>query len=324
MIDAIQSLWRELLGSWWVLIVIPALAFLRWALTSRWILVAAVRRAIFSIPLWNPILSPPAPAPNGGAVLAPDEFRSRWFLELIESGLVALLLVFFVIRPFVVQAFYIPSPSMVETLEVDDRILVNKFVYHVHPPHHGDIVVFEPPPLATDRVEDDWIKRVIGVPGDRIAVRNNHLYRNGVKQDEPYVALLDPSSDKGSEPHQSTGQYSYTFPDPDRMDVPPGQNAYIYLASGSGVQDMSYRVEPTADRTPKSNSDYLFFVRNDPTEGLEVVVPPAKVFVMGDNRNDSEDSHYWGYLDQKRVLGQAFCIFWPFRRAQILHSPSSH
>lgn len=342
MVDALQALWRELLGSWWVLVVVPILIFLRWTLTSRWGWVVRTRHWFLSLAFWNIILAAPeSPAPTDltsgdgshptPVSRDPAEFRRTWFLELFESGLVALLLVFLVIRPFVVQAFYIPSPSMVETLEVNDRILVNKFIYHVHTPHRGDIVVFEPPPRATDRVEDDWIKRVIGEPGDRISVHDNHLYLNGVPQSEPYVALLNQSSDKPGMVHESTGEYSYRFPDPQIFDspqypedaIPPGKDAYVYLYPGANVQDMRYRVTITNDTQPSATGDYLFFVRNDPREGLEAIVPPNKYFVMGDNRNDSEDSHYWGYLERKRVLGQAFCIFWPVSRAQLLHNPHS-
>ncbi|MDQ2730622.1 MAG: signal peptidase I [Armatimonadota bacterium] len=333
MIDALQSLWRELLGSWWVLLVLPVLVVVRWLLNSRWTGLVNMRSWFFSGGAWNAILPSPAEsslaAATGAstAVLDPCEYRRKWFLELVESALVALFLVFFVIRPFVVQAFYIPSPSMVETLEVNDRILVNKFVFRVRTPQRGDIVVFEPPRRATDKVGDDWIKRVIGQPGDRIAIRNNHLYLNGTQQDEPYVALLQRGTDGEGRDHESTGRYDYNFPDPGKLDIRPGQNAYIYPAGPDAINEQFYRTVPTQDtepRIPKGEDDYIFFVRNDPKEGMEIVVAPGHVFVMGDNRNDSEDSHYWGYLDEKRVLGQAFAIFWPLSRVRFLSNPHSH
>ncbi len=108
-------------------------------------------------------------------------------LEFIDSALIALLLVFCILRPFVVQAFYIPSGSMEPTLQVGDRILVNKFIYHFLEPQAGDIVVFKAPPVA-DHLDRDFIKRVVGTPGDRLAVVGYHgLYTNGELVNEPYI-----------------------------------------------------------------------------------------------------------------------------------------
>ena len=330
MMDVLESLWRELLGSSWVLYVLPILVLLRWLLISRRTALAAARSRFFEIKAWNVVLAPPEEpdAHQGKSVdvsLEPGEFRRRWFLELVESAVVALFLVFFIIRPFVVQAFYIPSPSMVETLEVNDRILVNKFIYKIRAPQRGDIVVFQPPRRATDKTSDDWIKRVIGIPGDRISVHANHLYLNGVEQTEDYVALLDRRTDKGDMEHEQTGEYDYVFPDPQQIDLKPGQNAYVYPASPDAIQEQQYRVEQTTDLKPRPlkdpDTDYLFFVRDDPKDGLVTVVPDNYVFVMGDNRNDSEDSHYWGYLDRRRVLGEAFAIFWPPSRIRVLSNP---
>src|SRR5947209_2236106 len=89
--------------------------------------------------------------------------------EFLESALIAIVLVFLVIRPFLVQAFYIPSGSMRPTLIEGDRILVNKFIYRVSSPHRGDVVVFVAPHSASPD-EKDFIKRIIGLPGDKIAV----------------------------------------------------------------------------------------------------------------------------------------------------------
>ncbi len=117
------------------------------------------------------------PAPN-------QERRSAkkggGLLEFLVILLVAFVLVFGFVRPFVVEAFYIPSESMVPTLEVGDRVLVNKFIYRFTEPDRGDIVVFE-------REGQDLIKRVVALPGDRISVRDGTLYVNGETRNEDYL-----------------------------------------------------------------------------------------------------------------------------------------
>jgi len=97
----------------------------------------------------------------------------RFMVELLDSGLIAFILVFIIIRPFVVQAFYIPSESMVPTLLPGDRILVNKFIYRLNPPRRGDIIVFDAPEYALQPGDGrkDYVKRLVGLPGDRILVR---------------------------------------------------------------------------------------------------------------------------------------------------------
>lgn len=170
--------------------------------------------------------------------------------ELVESCLIAVVLVFGLIRPFIVQAFYIPSPSMEPTLLVGDRLLVNKFVYRFRDPRPGDVIVFKAPPSADQSAADgnpkDFIKRVVAVPGDQIEIYGGAVTVNGRALDEPYIAE-----------------------------------------------------EPTYTMSP-------------------VEVPKGSLFVMGDNRNDSNDSHQWGCLERDRVVGKAMLIFWPPRRMRIL------
>jgi signal peptidase I len=115
-------------------------------------------------------------------------------IGLLLSLLVALIVVFGLIRPFVAEAFYVPSESMVPTLEIGDRVLVNKFIYHFTEPERGHIVVFEVE--TTSGAEQHLVKRVVGLPEDEIAVREGVLFVNGVPQKEPYLnpALPDESS----------------------------------------------------------------------------------------------------------------------------------
>ncbi len=105
------------------------------------------------------------------------------FVEYLVILVVSFALVFGFVRPFVVEAFYIPSESMVPTLKVDDRVLVNKFIYRFSEPARGDIVVFR----SVEGGGEDLIKRVVGVPGDEISVRGGRLFVNGEPQGEPYV-----------------------------------------------------------------------------------------------------------------------------------------
>jgi signal peptidase I len=116
--------------------------------------------------------------------------RGGGVIEFLVILLVSFALVFGFVRPFVVEAFYIPSESMVPTLRVGDRVLVNKFIYRFTEPERGDIVVFE----SVEGGKEDLIKRVVGVPGDKISVRGGRLFVNGEPQRERYVNKKFPDS----------------------------------------------------------------------------------------------------------------------------------
>lgn len=183
------------------------------------------------------------------------EKKKSVFREYAEAIGIAILLALF-IRTFVVQAFKIPSGSMLPTLLIGDHLLVNKFIYGIRvpfsgkllvpikDPESGDIIVFKFP---KDR-SIDYIKRVVGVPGDRIEVKDKKLYRNGKRTEDPHA-------------HFS-----------------------------------STAVLPAAV-SPKDNFG-------------PVTVPEGKYFVMGDNRDNSSDSRFWGFVDASDVLGKAFIIYW--------------
>lgn len=176
--------------------------------------------------------------------------------EYIEAIVIAILLAL-VIRTVVVQAFTIPSGSMLDTLLVGDYILVNKFIYGaeipyaslhlpgIRRPNRGDIIVFKYP----QDEKRDFIKRVVAIPGDTVQVRDNRVLLNGQMLDEPYVR-------PGSVPATSSNH-----------------------CSGP------YACEP-------------------------LVVPPDSYFVMGDNRDNSQDSRYWGFVTRDKIRGKAFIIYW--------------
>ncbi len=113
----------------------------------------------------------------------PPAKKSGGFLEFLIIVLVAFALVFGFVRPFILEAFYIPSESMVPTLEIGDRVFVNKFVYRFWEPEKGDIIVFQ----SVEGGREDLIKRVVAVPGDKVAVRKGVLRVNGEPQEESYV-----------------------------------------------------------------------------------------------------------------------------------------
>ncbi|HLI49167.1 MAG TPA: signal peptidase I [Chthonomonas sp.] len=224
---------------------------------------------------------------------AVEDAGSFWafIAEICESFLVAGVLVFFIIRPFFIQAFYIPTESMENTLmghdtydpttgqtyahAVHDRIFVNKLIYRFTNPKRGDVIVFRAPKAAdSDDIalgkplkENILIKRVIGIPGDTIQIKQvgsyDYVFRNGVQLNEYHNLKLP-----------------YSIKDP--MD-------------------------------PSLNPNFKY--------GYETPVHlgPGQYWVMGDNRNYSFDSRYWGVVTRNRIIGKAFFIFWPLNRIGFIH-----
>ena len=164
--------------------------------------------------------------------------------ENVQVIAIALFLALF-IRAFVAEPRYIPSDSMLPTLEVGDRLVVEKISYHFHPPARGEIVVFDPPQqlqIQGYAKDQAFIKRVIGTPGETVQIQNGKVYLNSIPLKEDYIA------------------------------EPP-----------------KYQMEA-------------------------VRVPEDHLFVMGDNRNNSNDSHVWGFLPKQNIIGHAGYRFWPLSR----------
>ena len=185
-----------------------------------------------------------SPAPP--AVAAPG---SKSVLREYAEALIIAVLLALVIRTFVVQAFKIPSGSMLATLQIGDHILVNKFLYYFTGPQRGDVIVFKYPQDESR----DFIKRVIGLPGETIDVIGKEVLVNGVPLREPYAVYGDLPSLRGMERE---------------------------------------RLGP-------------------------LVVPPGRLFVMGDNRDHSMDSRVWGFLEIAKVKGKAFLIYFSIRSEEI-------
>ncbi len=177
------------------------------------------------------------------------------FREYFEAIVIAVLLALF-IRTFIVQAFKIPSGSMLPTLQIGDHLLVSKFIYGVKLPFtgtmlvpikevsRGDVVVFRFP---KDR-SIDYIKRVIGIPGDTVEIKNKKVLVNGK----------------------------------------PIEDSHAHLTASAILK---------AKASPRDNLG-------------PILVPEDRIFVMGDNRDNSYDSRFWGFVDQKDILGKAFILYW--------------
>jgi signal peptidase I len=190
----------------------------------------------------------------------------------LQSLLGTVVIAVFVIT-FVVQAFQIPSPSMEKTLLIGDYLLVNKLCYGgggpfdslmpYRPVRRGDIVVFHYP--VTPALH--FVKRVIGVPGDRIRLINRQVYVNGIPLKEPYIQLTRPANDV----------FRDNFP---KLDIAPGV-------------------------TPEWWIQLRKLVDNG-----QLIVPQGNYFVMGDNRDDSYDSRYWGFVPQANIIGRPLLIYW--------------
>ena len=136
----------------------------------------------------DPVLSEAGRPPSAAPALEEGKARSSGVRNVVEWVAIAAgaLLVAFLIKTFLLQAFYIPSLSMDPTLKINDRVLVNKLSYDLHEVHRGDIVVFESPPNETSE-NKDLIKRVIGLPGETVDAHDGRIYIDGQVLDEPYL-----------------------------------------------------------------------------------------------------------------------------------------
>ena len=173
----------------------------------------------------------------------------NFWLESIKTLGLSLFLAFG-IRTFIAEARYIPSGSMLPTLQINDRLIIDKISYDFSNPKRGDIVVFNPTKtLEAENFHEAFIKRVIGLPGDKVEVKNGKVYVNNLLIKENYL---------------------------------------------------------------EARPDYQWG---------PVVVPASSYLVLGDNRNDSYDSHYWGFVPRQNIIGKAMFRFWPFNRIGDIERP---
>ncbi|MDB5931308.1 MAG: signal peptidase Serine peptidase family [Polaromonas sp.] len=216
-----------------------------------------------------------------------------WWLDW-TAGLFPVIIIVFLLRSFLFEPFKIPSGSMIPTLLVNDLILVNKFHYGVrlpvlntkvldnHSPERGDVMVFRYPPKPSL----DYIKRVVGIPGDEVAYLNKKLTING--KPLPKTSL------------------------PDFFDVDSMRYAKQFQETNG---DRTYRLLNDDDRPSfiagADNFQYRENCRYS-TEGVVCKVPPGHYFMMGDNRDNSLDSRYWGFVPEENIVGKAFFVWMNF------------
>mgnify|MGYP006281240437 CR=1 FL=1 len=180
----------------------------------------------------------------------PEKNAENPWIEGVKTLALSAVLAFGV-RTFVAEARYIPSTSMLPTLQINDRLIIEKVGYRFSSPERGDIIVFSPTQeLKRQGYHDAFIKRVIGLPGETITVRGGIVHVNGEPLSEKYIA-----------------------------------------------DEANYHFGP-------------------------VTVPDDHYLVLGDNRNNSYDSHYWGFVPRDNIIGRAAVRFWPLDRISIIDDPA--
>jgi signal peptidase I len=223
--------------------------------------------------------------------------------EYFESAVVTVIMALFGMT-FIVQAVKVPTGSMQNTIMIGDHLLVNKFIFAPGATlpflpqreiRRGDIIVFKYPGNHYDPKRDDrpdnkpivtnYVKRVIGLPGDRIKIEGRHVIVNGQPLPEHIVEAVDKNDNKSpleilnNSPRKSGEIYD------------------VYYHPGSGDE--------------RTSEDYDVF-KNEPLDDGQLVVPPGNYFMMGDNRENSEDSRYWGFVPRELVIGRAMFVYWSY------------
>jgi signal peptidase I len=306
-----------------------------------------------------------------GTLLVARASLSRWqplpyllretLVQCAEISLVSVVVVFLIMHRLLFQLFFIPSGSMIPTLAVQDRIVVNKWVYHMHPPHRGDVVVFHAPPKASDEPMD-FIKRIVGLPGETISVVPDTVYLDG----KPLVPIALASEAKSTHDGLLVPDEAQVDVLPDRV-VVNGQTLLVVSKSGKARQaGQALVVDGHVVRSLQSQERVRFrpvrfaadgilahgtvacltrqprltivegrrlslhrghvcvngrpLPEEYPREAPRYAMAPLHLtaghyLVLGDNRNNSKDGHFWGALNGGRIIGRAEAIYWPPRRA---------
>jgi len=233
---------------------------------------------------------------SGGAVKTPG------YMEWVKSTLFGVLFFLLVVRPFLLQAYHVPSGSMEVTLLPGDFLLVNKAAYGSRSPHRvpftelslpsfhvpgydipqrGDVLVFEYP---LDRTQE-YVKRCVAVGGDTVEMRDKVLYVNGRRRAEPYARHVDPEVRREHNRVFDTNKFTW------QLD---------YIVTEGGADTVDWRYNPTRDNFGP------------------LVVPQGKFFCLGDNRDTSSDSRFWGFVDREMIKGRPLILYFSWDRQRSL------
>ncbi|MEQ1674291.1 MAG: signal peptidase I [Candidatus Nitrotoga sp.] len=224
--------------------------------------------------------------------------KEPWWVEYAKSFFPVILVVF-LLRSFLIEPFKIPSGSMIPTLQVGDFIVVNKFIYgirlpivgkklvEINSPERGDVMVFHYP----ENPSIDYIKRVVGVPGDNIVYRHKQVVVNGVIQKL-----------------EGNGDYNY---------VEPGLSfVHTKIYNESLSSGRSYKVLQNPDAPNMRLGDVAEFPHREncaySVDEMRCIVPKGHYFMLGDNRDNSRDSRYWGFVPDEMLVGKAFMVWMNF------------
>lgn len=252
----------------------------------------------------------------------------RFVNESLDAVIYAGVFVFLIIRPFGIQMFQIPTGSMLDTLQINDYIVANKAIYRYSDPKIGDIVVFRPPNGAIQdtsyidpdgQVNQDYIKRCVGVPGDLVEVKDGKLWRNGVAINEPYLreqdirnfyklvfyngpygkfhgkyVPVDADQPFNQHPRVNGGQVTIGFD-------------YVIGAEKIITDEIGMRqIVPKPDLSPEEQQ-----LTNDLCDAAPAKIPPGFFLMMGDNRNESFDGRFWGLIPKSAIIGRSEAVMWP-------------
>jgi len=223
--------------------------------------------------------------------------KEPWWVEYAKSFFPVILVVF-VIRSFIVEPFKIPSGSMIPTLHIGDFILVNKFTYGIrlpvinqkivalNNPERGDVMVFRYP----ENPSLDYIKRVVGLPGDIVEYRNKRLWINGVEQEQVFKEDFN---------YIETG---LNFVHTEKYVETLGGHQHELLVN---PERPTLHLSSVAEFDGRENCQYAH-------EMVRCKVPQGHYFMLGDNRDNSRDSRYWGFVSDSQIVGKAFFIWMNF------------
>ncbi len=283
-----------------ILFVVLVITFVAWLLERLWLRPQRLRAAAAALAEFDRTTAPDLRIAQGEAAVTVERIalREKYTSQPVwveyTAGLFPVILVVFFLRSFLYEPFKIPSGSMIPTLRIGDLILVNKYIYgvrlpvvnqkviEVSEPERGDVVVFRFPRDPSV----DYIKRVVGLPGDTVSYINKHLSINGTE-----VVLVPAGEFYDSDRLSYSAQYSETL--------------------GTVDHKILTELEKPSFIAPMDRFRFMENCRYG-SDGVVCKVPPGHYFMMGDNRENSLDSRFWGFVPEQNLVGKAFLVWMNF------------